>query len=177
MRSPLVEGDIVNVDVTVYHNGFHGDLNETFYVGRVDAESQKLVKGAYDCLMTAIKMVKPGTRYRDLGAAIEKTARGNGHSVVRSYCGHGIHSLFHTSPNVPHYAKNKAVSIMKPGHCFTIEPMINIGTWGDSTWGDDWTAVTRDRKLSAQFEHSIGITADGCEIFTESPKGLHNPPY
>uniref|UniRef100_A0A8C9X5F1 Methionine aminopeptidase n=2 Tax=Sander lucioperca TaxID=283035 RepID=A0A8C9X5F1_SANLU len=165
-RRPLQEGDILNVDITVYHNGFHGDLNETFYIGEVDEEAKKLVQTTYECLMQAIDSVKPGIRYRELGNIIQKHAQANGFSVVRSYCGHGIHRLFHTAPNVPHYAKNKAVGVMKPGHVFTIEPMICEGGWQDETWPDGWTAVTRDGKRSAQFEHTLLVTETGCEILT-----------
>ncbi len=111
-------------------------------------------------------MVKPGTLYRDLGTTIHKTATANGCSVNRTYCGHGIGSLFHTAPNVPHYHKNKAKGIMKPGHVFTVEPMINLGTQADTTWGDNWTAVTTDGKRSAQFEHTVLVTSTGCEILT-----------
>uniref|UniRef100_A0AAQ5ZLB9 Methionine aminopeptidase n=1 Tax=Amphiprion ocellaris TaxID=80972 RepID=A0AAQ5ZLB9_AMPOC len=165
-RRPLQEGDILNVDITVYHNGFHGDLNETFFVGEVDEGAKKLVQTTYECLMQAIDSVKPGIRYRELGNIIQKHAQANGFSVVRSYCGHGIHRLFHTAPNVPHYAKNKAVGVMKPGHVFTIEPMICEGGWQDETWPDGWTAVTRDGKRSAQFEHTLLVTETGCEILT-----------
>ncbi|CAN0056898.1 methionine aminopeptidase 1 [Lampetra fluviatilis] len=163
---PLVEGDILNVDITVYHNGFHGDLNETFFVGNVDAASRKLVQVSFECLMQAIDEVKPGTRYRDIGNVIQRHAQVHGFSVVRSYCGHGIHRLFHTAPNVPHYSKNKAVGVMKPGHVFTIEPMISEGTWQDETWPDEWTAVTKDGKRSSQFEHTLLVTETGCEILT-----------
>ncbi|OXB55860.1 hypothetical protein ASZ78_002971 [Callipepla squamata] len=165
-RRPLQEGDIVNVDITVYRNGYHGDLNETFYVGEVDEGAKRLVQTTYECLMQAIDAVKPGVRYRELGNIIQKHAQANGFSVVRSYCGHGIHKLFHTAPNVPHYAKNKAVGVMKPGHVFTIEPMICEGGWQDETWPDGWTAVTRDGKRSAQFEHTLLVTDTGCEILT-----------
>ncbi|XP_051941761.1 methionine aminopeptidase 1 isoform X1 [Hippocampus zosterae] len=165
-RRPLQDGDILNVDITVYHNGFHGDLNETFYVGEVDEGAKKLVQTTYECLMQAIDSVKPGVRYRELGNIIQKHAQANSFSVVRSYCGHGIHRLFHTAPNVPHYAKNKAVGVMKPGHVFTIEPMICEGGWQDETWPDGWTAVTRDGKRSAQFEHTLLVTDTGCDILT-----------
>ncbi|XP_078063641.1 methionine aminopeptidase 1 isoform X1 [Mustelus asterias] len=163
---PLQDGDIVNVDITVYRNGFHGDLNETFFVGEVDEGSKKLVQTTYECLMHAIDSVKPGVRYRELGNIIQKHAHANGFSVVRSYCGHGIHRLFHTAPNVPHYAKNKAVGVIKPGHVFTIEPMICEGAWHDETWPDSWTAVTKDGKRSAQFEHTLLVTETGCDILT-----------
>ncbi|XP_062902965.1 methionine aminopeptidase 1 isoform X1 [Mobula hypostoma] len=162
----LQDGDIVNIDITVYCNGFHGDLNETFFVGDVDEGSKKLVQTTYECLMQAIDAVKPGVRYRELGNIIQKHAHASGFSVVRSYCGHGIHRLFHTAPNVPHYAKNKAVGVMKPGHVFTIEPMICDGAWHDETWPDSWTAVTKDGKRSAQFEHTLLVTETGCEILT-----------
>ncbi|TKC48697.1 hypothetical protein EI555_002885, partial [Monodon monoceros] len=165
-RRPLQEGDIVNVDITLYRNGYHGDLNETFFVGDVDEGARKLVQTTYECLMQAIDAVKPGVRYRELGNIIQKHAQANGFSVVRSYCGHGIHKLFHTAPNVPHYAKNKAVGVMKAGHVFTIEPMICEGGWQDETWPDGWTAVTRDGKRSAQFEHTLLVTDTGCEILT-----------
>ncbi|TGZ56680.1 methionine aminopeptidase 1 [Temnothorax longispinosus] len=164
---PLQDGDICNVDVTVYHNGFHGDLNETFLVGNVKPEIKKLVEVTYECLSKAIDIVKPGEKYREIGNVIQKHAQAHGLSVVRSYCGHGIHRLFHTAPNVPHYAKNKAVGVMKPGHCFTIEPMISQGTWKDETWPDNWTAVTLDGQWSAQFEHTLLVTETGCDILTK----------
>ena len=164
---PLEDGDIVNLDVTVYIHGMHADLNETFFVGNVSADSVKLVRTAYECLRAAVNEgVKPGCMYRDLGGIITKVARPAGCSVVKTYCGHGIGELFHTSPNVPHYNKNKAVGVMKPGHSFTIEPMINLGTWKDVSWDDDWTAVTRDGQRSAQFEHTMIVTETGVEILT-----------
>merc|ERR1711871_108837 len=125
----LQDGGIVNIDVTIYVNGYHGDLNETFMVGNVDEEGRKLVRCAFECLQAALAMVKPGTLYRDLGPVIHKRARQDDCSVVKIYCGHGIGALFHTSPNVPHYNKNKAVGKMAAGHVFTVEPMINLGTW------------------------------------------------
>nr|XP_022903804.1 methionine aminopeptidase 1 isoform X1 [Onthophagus taurus] len=164
---PLKDGDLCNVDITVYHNGFHGDLNETFFVGNVSEKHKNLVKVTHECLMKAIEMVKPGEKYREIGNVIQKHAQANGYSVVRSYCGHGIHRLFHTAPNVPHYAKNRAVGVMKPGHCFTIEPMISMGTWKDEMWPDKWTAVTADGQFSAQFEHTLLVTETGCDILTK----------
>ncbi|KAI4475277.1 hypothetical protein M0802_003164 [Mischocyttarus mexicanus] len=164
---PLEDGDICNVDVTVYHKGFHGDLNETFLVGNVKPEVKKLVEVTYECLSKAIDIVRPGEKYRDIGNVIQKHAQANGFSVVRSYCGHGIHRLFHTAPNVPHYAKNKAVGIMKPGHTFTIEPMISQGTWKDEMWPDGWTVVTADGRWSAQFEQTLLVTEKGCDILTK----------
>ncbi|KAJ3310534.1 Methionine aminopeptidase 1 [Boothiomyces sp. JEL0838] len=162
----LQDGDICNIDVSVYHDGFHSDLNETYLVGNVDENGVKLVKNARRCLDEAIKLVKPGALYRDLGNTISNIAESEGFSVVRTYCGHGINSLFHAAPNVPHYAKNKAVGVMKPGHCFTIEPMISEGVWQDEQWPDGWTAVTRDGKRSAQFEETLLVTDDGVEILT-----------
>ncbi|XP_076443023.1 methionine aminopeptidase 1-like [Babylonia areolata] len=163
---PLENGDIVNIDITAYHRDFHGDLNETMFVGEVDEASKELVKTTYECLMMAIDEVKPGVRYREMGNIIQKHAQSHGYSVVRSYCGHGIHQLFHTAPSVPHYGKNKAIGVMKPGHTFTIEPMISQGTWRDEMWPDNWTAVTQDGKRSAQFEHTLLVTDTGCEILT-----------
>ncbi|RUS90082.1 hypothetical protein EGW08_002124 [Elysia chlorotica] len=163
---PLQDGDIMNVDISAYHRGYHGDANETYFVGNVSDSAKKLVKTTHECLMMAIDQVKPGVRYRDIGNVIQKHAQANGYSVVRTYCGHGIHELFHTAPSVPHYSKNKAIGIMKPGHIFTIEPMINEGTWRDELWPDNWTAVTQDGKLSAQFEHTLLVTETGCEILT-----------
>ncbi|KAL1914529.1 uncharacterized protein VTP21DRAFT_8243 [Calcarisporiella thermophila] len=166
-QRPLQNGDIINIDVSLYYRGFHGDLNETYCVGEVDAESQKLVDTTRECLEKAIAIVKPGTLYRDVGPVIEKHAKSRGFSVVRTYCGHGIHKLFHCAPNVPHYAKNKAVGVMRPGHVFTIEPMISQGTHRDVTWPDQWTAVTEDGKRSAQFEQTLLVTETGCEILTK----------
>lgn len=163
---PLKDGEIVNVDISAFHRGYHGDANETFFVGNVPDAAKKLVKTTYECLTLAINEVKPGVRYREIGNVIQRHAQNNGYSVVRSYCGHGIHELFHCAPSVPHYAKNKAVGIMKPGQIFTIEPMINEGTWRDELWPDNWTAVTQDGKLSAQFEHTLLVTETGCEILT-----------
>lgn len=167
----LVDGDILNIDVTVYYGGYHGDLNETFYVGKPDEASRKLVIGAYQCLQEAIKQVKPGTLYRNIGNHIDKIASAAGLSVVRTYCGHGIHKLFHTNPNIPHYARNKAPGVMQAGHVFSIEPMINQGCWEDSLWPDNWTAVTQDGKRSAQFEETMLVTEDGCEVLTARPEG------
>jgi methionyl aminopeptidase len=163
---PLQDGDILNIDITVYYNGFHGDVNETICIGNVDEKGRELVNVTREALEKAISIVKPGTFYRDVGNVISKHVNQHGFSVVRSYCGHGIGQLFHTNPNVPHYGKNKAVGIMKPGHTFTIEPMINEGSWQDILWPDDWTAVTKDGKRSAQFEHTLLVTENGCEVLT-----------
>jgi methionyl aminopeptidase len=165
-RRPLQDGDIVNLDVSVYYNGMHGDMNMTYPVGNVDEAGLKLIESARECLDEAIKQVKPGMRYRDMGDIIQPIAKKNGHSVVRTYCGHGINRLFHCVPNVPHYSKNKAIGYMRPGHTFTIEPMINEGVWKDEHWPDNWTAVTADGKRSAQFEHTLLVTETGVEILT-----------
>lgn len=163
----IQDGDIVNIDVTTFNRGgYHGDLNETFLVGNADEDAKRLVETSFNCLAAAVDMVKPGTLYRDLGTAIHKTASKKKCSIVRTYCGHGIGSLFHTIPNVPHYHKNKAKGTMKAGHVFTIEPMINLGNPGDYTWGDNWTAVTTDGKRSSQFEHTILVTETGYELLT-----------
>ncbi len=163
----LRDGDICNVDVTLFYGGFHGDLNDTYLVGNVDERGRLLVKTARECLDNAIALVRPGMLYRDLGSVIQKTAQAQGFSVVKTYCGHGIHRLFHCAPNVPHYARNKAVGEMKPGHCFTIEPMINEGSWKDEIWPDNWTAVTADGKRSAQFEETMVVTETGVEVLTK----------
>lgn len=162
----LEDGDIVNVDVTVYYKGVHGDLNETYFVGNVDEESRKLIQCTYECLEKAIAIVKPGVRYREIGEVINRHALMSGFSVVKSYCGHGIGELFHCAPNIPHYGRNKAVGVMKAGQTFTIEPMINSGVWRDRMWPDGWTAVTADGKRSAQFEHTLLVTETGVEVLT-----------
>ena len=174
----LLEGDIINLDVSVYHEGFHGDLNETYYVGAkamADPDSVRVIETARECLDEAIKLVKPGMAFRDPGNVIEKHAKSKGCSVIRTYCGHGVNSLFHCAPNVPHYAKNKAVGVAKPGITFTIEPMISLGTYKDKTWPDDWTSVTQDGMRTAQFEHTLLVTEDGVEVLTarreDSPGG------
>ena len=163
---PLVEGDIVNVDITVYLDGFHGDINETFPVGEIDEDSRRLVQVTYDCLARAIAAVRPGARFRDLGEVISEHARAHGLGVVKTYCGHGIGRLFHCMPNVPHYSRNKAVGVMRPGMVFTIEPMINAGTHKDVMWPDGWTAVTADGRRSAQFEHTMIVTEEGVDVLT-----------
>lgn len=164
---PIQEGDIVNLDISVYKDGFHADLNETFLIGKCDQESIDLLRTSYECLKLASELIRPGNLYREVGAVISKHAAQNGCSVVRKYCGHGVGRLFHGPPNVPHYAKNKARGIMRPGHIFTIEPMINQGgNWGDLLWPDDWTATTKDGKRSSQYEHTFLVTEDGFEVLT-----------
>ncbi|EGG16335.1 methionine aminopeptidase 1 [Cavenderia fasciculata] len=170
---PLQDGDILNVDVSVYYKGFHSDLNETFLIGNVDEAGQTLVRVAYECLEKAIAICKPGVMYRELGDVIQKHASAHNLSVVRNFCGHGVGRLFHCNPTVPHYANNKAVGTMKAGHIFTIEPMINEGSWKDTIWPDDWTAVTMDGKRSAQFEQTLLITETGVEILTKRNSGSY----
>ncbi|KAJ7579147.1 peptidase M24, structural domain-containing protein [Mycena floridula] len=170
----LQEGDIINLDVSCFYEGYHGDVNGTYPVGKIDEESRKLLKTARECLDEAIKLCKPGALIRELGNKIEPIARNNGCSSVRTYTGHGIHEFFHCEPlNVPHYAKNKAVGTMKPGMVFTIEPMINLGpNSGAVHWPDNWTATTVDGKRSAQFEETLLITETGVEILTEGAKQI-----
>ena len=174
----LLDGDIVNLDVTLFHGGYHGDLNETYYVGKkavADQDTVRVVETARECLDQAIASVKPGMLFREPGNIIEKHAKSRNCSVIKTYCGHGINSLFHCAPNVPHYAKNKAVGAAKPGMSFTIEPMISSGSYRDKTWPDDWTSVTADGSRTAQFEHTLLVTEVGVEILTarlaDSPGG------
>jgi methionyl aminopeptidase len=164
---PLENGDILNIDISIYYKGYHSDMNETYLVGECDKESKHLVQSAYTCLQKAIEICKPGTLYKEVGNVISKYIEAEGLSVVKTYCGHGVGKLFHCNPNIPHYKNNKAVGSMKAGHIFTIEPMINKGNWKDVTWLDNWTAVTADGLRSAQFEHTILITDTGCEVLTE----------
>ena len=173
----LKDGDIVNIDVTPLLDGWHGDTSRMFLVGEVPLKAKRLVEVTYECLMLGIEQAKPGNRLGDIGAAIEAHARQHRYGVVREFCGHGVGRLFHDAPEVIHAARAGTGPVLKPGMFFTIEPMINAGRPHAKMLNDGWTAVTRDKSLSAQFEHSIGITDDGCEIFTESPKGLHKPPY
>ncbi|TFK76476.1 methionine aminopeptidase [Pluteus cervinus] len=168
-KRKLIEGDIINIDVSVYYQGFHGDLNATYPVGNVDDDSKKLIATTRQCLDDAIKICKPGVLIRDIGKVIEPIARANGCATVRTYTGHGINDLFHTTPNIPHYAKNKAVGSMKAGMVFTIEPMINLGHhWDTLHWPDSWTATTIDGNRSAQFEETLlqVITETGVEVLT-----------
>ncbi|KAF9069665.1 peptidase M24, structural domain-containing protein [Rhodocollybia butyracea] len=164
----LQEGDIVNIDVSLFYDGYHGDVNGSYPVGKIDEESEKLIRTTRESLDAAIKICRPGALLRDIGKTIEPVARANGCAVVRTYTGHGIHELFHCAPtNVPHYAKNKAIGTMKTGMVFTIEPMLNLGTnWSLVHWPDDWTATTVDGKRSAQFEETLLITDTGVEVLT-----------
>jgi len=174
----LREGDIVNIDVTVILDGYHGDTSRMYLVGDVKLKARRLVDITYECLMRGIAAVKPGGATGDIGQAIQSYAEGQERcSVVRDFCGHGVGKVFHAIPNIVHYGKSGHGLPLKPGMFFTIEPMINLGGYGVKILNDGWTAVTRDRSLSAQFEHTVGVTETGVEIFTLSPKGLDKPPY
>jgi len=173
----LKDGDIVNIDVTPIVEGWHGDTSRMFLVGDVPIKARRLVDVTYECLMLGIQQAKPGNRLGDISHAIQHHAERNRYGVVREFCGHGVGRLFHDAPEVVHTGRAGTGPELRPGMFFTIEPMINIGKSSCKMLDDGWTAVTRDRSLSAQFEHSIGITETGCEIFTESPSGLHQPPY
>jgi len=163
---PLVEGDIVNLDITIYIDGMHGDMSETVAVGAIDAESQRLIDTTRTCMMAGINAVRPGGMMRDIGRAIQDIAKPQGFGVVRRFVGHGIGSQFHMAPQVPHYYDAGATTVFAPGMVFTIEPMINQGVPDHVTWDDHWTAVTADLKRSAQFEHTILVTPTGVEILT-----------
>ena len=169
------DGDIANIDVTVIVDGWHGDHSRMYAAGTPKRIAQRLMDVTYEALMAGIAAVKPGAHFGDIGAAISDIARANRYSVVEDFCGHGLGRLFHDEPNVVHSAKAGTGPILREGMFFTIEPMLNIGRKDAAILKDGWTAVTRDRKLSAQFEHSVGVTATGAEIFTSSPKGLHTP--
>ncbi len=173
----LKDGDIVNIDVTVVVDGWHGDTSRMFLVGDVALRARRLVEVTHECLERGIEMARPGNTLGDVGHAIQKYAEGHRMSVVRDFCGHGLGRVFHDAPNVVHLGKPGKGVLLRPGMFFTIEPMINLGRPEVKLLDDGWTAVTRDRSLSAQFEHSIGITEDSCEIFTASPMGLTAPPY
>ncbi|MHA6316737.1 type I methionyl aminopeptidase [Altererythrobacter sp. CAU 1778] len=173
----LKDGDIVNIDVTPLLDGWHGDTSRMYLVGDVPLKAKKLVDVTHECLMIGIEKAQPGARLGDIGAAIEEHARQHRYGVVREFCGHGLGRLFHDAPEVVHAARAGTGPVLKPGMFFTIEPMINLGRPHVKLLKDGWTAVTRDKSYSAQFEHSIGITETGNEIFTLSEKGLHKPPY
>lgn len=174
----LTKGDIVNIDITVILDGWHGDTSRMFLVGdKVSVKALRLIDATYECMMAGIDVVKPGARLSDIGDVIQNIADQSGFSVVRDFCGHGIGKIFHTKPSVLHYGDCGDDLILRPGMFFTIEPMINAGGYKTKVLGDGWTAVTRDRSLSAQFEHTIAVTEEGYEIFTLSPKGYTKPPY
>lgn len=173
----LKDGDIVNIDVTPLLDGWHGDTSRMYLVGDVPLRARKLVEVTYECLMIGIAEARPGARIGDIGAAIQAHAERQRYGVVRDFCGHGLGRLFHDAPEVIHAGRAGTGPELRPGMFMTIEPMINAGRPHVKLLSDGWTAVTRDKSLSAQFEHSIGITEEGCEIFTRSEKGLHQPPY
>ncbi|MBA3525879.1 MAG: type I methionyl aminopeptidase [Sphingomonas sp.] len=173
----LKDGDIVNIDVTPVLDGWHGDSSRMYLVGDVPLKARRLVDVTHECLMLGIEQAKPGNRLGDISHAIQSHAEKHRYSVVRDFCGHGLGRLFHDSPEVVHAGGPGTGPELRPGMFFTVEPMINIGRADVKLLEDGWTAVTRDRSLSAQFEHSIGITETGCEIFTRSPKGFDKPPY
>jgi methionyl aminopeptidase len=174
----LVEGDILNIDVTPVVDGWYGDSSRMFLVGeRVALKARRLVEVTHEAMMRGIAAVKPGARLGDIGHAIQTYAESQRFSVVRDFCGHGIGRIFHDAPSVLHFGRPNEGPLLREGMIFTIEPMINTGRPEVKILGDGWTAVTKDRSLSAQFEHTVGVTAEGCEVFTFSPKGLHQPPY
>jgi len=173
----LQSGDIINIDVTVILDGWHGDTSRMFHVGEVGVLAKRLCDVTYESMMRGIEAVHPGATLGDIGHAIQSHAEDNRFSVVRDFCGHGLGRVFHDAPSVLHYGQPGEGAALQEGMFFTVEPMINAGRWEVKILADGWTAVTRDKKLSAQFEHSIGVTADGVEIFTLSPKGYTRPPY
>jgi methionyl aminopeptidase len=172
---PLEEGDIVNVDVTIYLDGMHGDCSATFAVGAIDAESRSVMKVAEECMYAGIEAARPGRPVRDIGRAIEKLATKHGMGSVRAFCGHGIGAQFHTALQISHYDDAGATTIMRPGMTFTVEPMITLGSWRHVTWPDGWTAVTADGRRTAQYEHTVLVTDTGVELLTVAP-GFVAPP-
>jgi methionyl aminopeptidase len=174
----LADGDIINIDVTPILDGWHGDTSRMYLVGdHVGVKARKLVDVTYEAMMRGIGAVRPGAFLGDIGAAIQTHAEANRFSVVRDFCGHGVGRVFHDAPSILHYGRRGEGLQLREGMIFTVEPMINAGRWEVKILSDGWTAVTKDRSLSAQFEHSIGVTATGHEIFTLSPQGWHQPPY
>ncbi|MBX9589630.1 MAG: type I methionyl aminopeptidase [Hyphomonadaceae bacterium] len=176
-NKPLKEGDIVNIDVTLVLDGWHGDTSRMYAVGHISRRAERLIEVTYDALMRGVAAVKPGNTTGHIGAAIQRYAEGERCSVVRDFCGHGLGRVFHDRPNILHYGEAGDGVVLEPGMLFTIEPMINLGKPHVKILADGWTAVTRDRELSAQFEHTVGVTDTGCEVFTGSPGGLSRPPY
>ena len=174
---PLKDGDIVNVDVTLILDGWHGDSSRMYTVGEVPRRAERLIEVTYEAMMRGIAVIRPGGTTGDIGHAIQTYVEGQHMSVVRDFCGHGLGRLFHDEPNIVHVGRPGEGVMLKPGMLFTVEPMINLGRPHVKVLSDGWTAVTRDRSLSAQFEHTVGVTQTGVEIFTLSPKGLDKPPY
>ena len=173
----LKDGDIINIDVTVIVDGWFGDTSRMYVAGKLSRKAERLIQITHDSLMLGIEAVKPGNTFGDIGHAIQSFVESHRMSVVRDFCGHGLGRVFHAPPNVVHYGKPGTGPKLEPGMFFTIEPMVNLGRPETKTLADDWTAVTRDKSLSAQFEHSIGVTEDGFEIFTLSAAGKFHPTY
>ncbi|GGB25838.1 type I methionyl aminopeptidase [Allosediminivita pacifica] len=173
----LKDGDILNIDVTVIVDGWYGDSSRMYVAGKLSRKAERLIQVTHDSLMKGIDVVKPGNTFGDIGHAIQTFVEGHRMSVVRDFCGHGLGRVFHAPPNVLHYGRPGTGPVLEEGMFFTIEPMVNLGRAETKVLSDDWTAVTRDKSLSAQFEHSIGVTADGCEVFTLSPAGRFHPTY
>jgi methionyl aminopeptidase len=173
----LADGDILNVDVTVIVDGWFGDTSRMYVAGNIPRKAERLVEVTYEALMRGIAAVKPGNTFGDIGYAIQSFVEANRMSVVRDFCGHGLGRVFHAPPNVLHYGRAGTGAVLEEGMFFTIEPMVNLGRPETKVLADDWTAVTRDKSLSAQFEHSVGVTATGCEIFTASPAGKFHPTW
>ena len=173
----LRDGDAVNVDITAIVDEHYGDTSRMFCIGKTPVKLNNLIETTYESMMRAIKILKPGIKLGDIGYEIQSFVEKNGFSVVRDFCGHGIGTNFHQEPNILHYGSKDTGDELKPGMTFTIEPMINAGKYQTKVLNDGWTAVTKDKTLSAQFEHTVGITENGYEIFTESAKGYKEPPY
>jgi methionyl aminopeptidase len=171
----LKDGDIVNIDVTVIVDGWHGDTSRMYGVGAVKRKAMRLMDVTYESMMKGLEAIKPGARLGDIGAAIQDYAERQRYSVVEAFCGHGLGRVFHDAPNILHFGKRGQGELLMPGMIFTVEPMINLGRRDVALLADGWTAVTRDRSLSAQYEHSVGVTESGVEIFTTSPTGQHMP--
>ena len=173
----LRDNNIINIDVTAIVDGYHGDTSRMFYVGDISVKGKNLVTTTYESMMKAISIIKPGIKLGDIGATIQEFVELKGFSVVRDFCGHGIGTVFHQPPNVLHYGKKNTGIELKTGIIFTVEPMINEGKYETKVLNDRWTAVTKDKTLSAQFEHTVGVTEEGFEIFTKSNKNFTQPPY
>ena len=176
-EKPLKDGDIVNIDVTLILDGWHGDSSRMYPVGVVPRRAERLIEVTHEAMMRGIAVIRPGATTGDIGAAIQSYVEAQHMSVVRDFCGHGVGRLFHDEPNIIHVGRPGEGITLRPGMIFTVEPMINLGRPHVKVLSDGWTAVTRDRSLSAQFEHAVGVTKDGVEIFTLSPRGFERPPY
>ncbi|MWD27864.1 type I methionyl aminopeptidase [Aquicoccus sp. SCR17] len=173
----LKDGDILNIDVTVIVDGWYGDTSRMYVAGKLSRKAERLIQVTHDSLMKGLEVIRPGATFGDIGHAIQSYAEGERMSVVRDFCGHGLGRVFHAPPNVLHYGRPGTGPVLEEGMFFTVEPMINLGRPETKVLADDWTAVTRDKSLSAQFEHSVGVTANGAEIFTLSPAGMFHPTY